>query len=70
MNELTMNLAAQKAIESLSRGPEGKPTATPLVRSDNGSCYISKEFRAVLQENGPGHYRIRPHCPEENSQME
>jgi putative transposase len=24
---------------------------TPAIRSDNGSCYIAKEFRVVLQEN-------------------
>jgi putative transposase len=70
MDGLTVSLAAQKAIETLPRGPDGKPTATPEVRSDNGSCYISQEFRVVLQENGLGHHRIRPHCPEENGLME
>jgi putative transposase len=70
MDGLTVSLAAQKAIESLPRGPEGKPAAPPEIRSDNGSCYVSKEFRVVLQENGLGHHRIRPHCPEENGLME
>jgi transposase InsO family protein len=70
MDGLTVSLAAQKAIETLPKGSDGKPTATPLIRSDNGSCYISKEFRVVLQENGLGHHRIRPHCPEENGLME
>jgi putative transposase len=70
MDGLTVSLAAQVAIETLPEGPDGKPTVTPLIRSDNGSCYISKEFRVVLQENGLGHHRIRPHCPEENGLME
>jgi len=70
MDGLTVSLAAQKAIETLPRGPDGKPAATPLIRSDNGSCYISKEFRVVLRENGLGHHRIRPHCPEENGLIE
>ena len=35
----------------------------PEIRSDNGSGYISKEFKIVLQENGLGHHRIKPHCP-------
>ena len=70
MDGLTVSLAAQVAIETLPKGPDGKPTVTPLIRSDNGSCYISKEFRVVLQENGLGHHRIRPHCPEENGLME
>ena len=65
-----MSAAAQKGIETLPRGPDGKPAVTPEIRSDNGSCYISKEFRAVLRENGLGHHRIRPHCPEENGLME
>jgi transposase InsO family protein len=46
-----VSLAAQKAIETLPKGPDGKPTVTPEIQSDNGSCYISKEFRVVLQEN-------------------
>ena len=70
MGGLTVSLAAQKAIETLPKGSDGKPKETPLIRSDNGSCYISKEFRVVLQENGLGHHRIQPHCPEENGLME
>jgi putative transposase len=70
MDGLTVSLAAQKAIETLPRGADGRPTATPEIRSDNGGCYVAKEFRAVLQENGLGHHRIRPHCPEENGLME
>ncbi len=42
----------------------------PEIRSDNGSGYISKEFKMVLQENGLGHHRIKPHCPEENGLIE
>ena len=70
MDGLTVSLAAQKAIETLPKGTDGKPAATPEIRSDNGSCYISKEFRVVLRENGLGHHRIRPHCPEENGLIE
>jgi putative transposase len=43
---------------------------TPEIRSDNGSCYISREFGAVLDEHGLSHRRIKPHCPEENGLME
>jgi transposase InsO family protein len=70
MDGLTVSLAAQKAIETLPKGSDGKPTAKPEIRSDNGGCYIAKEFRVVLQENGLGHHRIKPHCPEENGLME
>lgn len=70
MDGLTVSLSAQKAIETLPKGRDGKPATTPEIRSDNGSCYISKEFRVVLQENGLGHHRIQPHCPEENGLIE
>jgi transposase InsO family protein len=70
MDGLTVSLAAQKGIETLPKGPDGQPVVTPEIRSDNGGCYISKEFRVVLQENGLGHHRIKPHCPEENGLME
>ena len=42
----------------------------PVIQSDNGSGYIAREFRLVLKENGLGHHRIKPHCPEENGMME
>lgn len=70
MDGLSVSTAAQRAIETLPMGSDGKPTATPEIRSDNGSCYVSKEFRVVLTENGLGHHRIRPHCPEENGLIE
>ena len=70
MDGLTVSLAARKAIEALPKGPDGKPKEPPEVRSDNGSCYVSKEFRVVLQEDGMGHHRIHPHCPEEDGLME
>src|SRR5271156_5503209 len=46
---------------------------TPLaavIRSDNGSGYVSKEFKVVLKENGLDQQRIKPHCPEENGVIE
>lgn len=70
MDGLSVSTAAQKAIETLPRGSDGKPSSPPEIRSDNGSCYVSKEFRVVLTENGLGHHRIHPHCPEENGLME
>jgi transposase InsO family protein len=66
----TLSLAAQAAIERLPKGPDGKPLERPVIQSDNGSGYISREFLIVLKENGLGHHRIKPHCPEENGTME
>jgi transposase InsO family protein len=70
MNGLSSSLAAQRAIETLRKAPDGRPLVTPEIRSDNGSGYISTGFRAVLTENGLSHRRIQPHCPEENGLME
>jgi len=67
---ITVSQAAQAAVDTLPKGEDGKPVATPEIRSDNGSGYISKEFKIVLKENGLGHHRIKPHCPEENGLIE
>jgi transposase InsO family protein len=64
MDGITTSTAAQAAIDTLPKGEDGKPVAKPEIRSDNGSGYISKEFKVVLTENGLGHHRIKPHCPQ------
>jgi transposase InsO family protein len=70
MDGRSVSLAAQTAIESLRRQAGGRLDAPPEIRSDNGSGYVSLEFRSVLRENGLGHHRIKPHCPEENGLIE
>jgi transposase InsO family protein len=70
MDGITVSLAAQAAVETLPVGPDGQPQAKPVIRSDNGSGFLSQEFRQVLTEHGLGHHRIKPHCPEENGLME
>ena len=70
MEGVTVAWAAQKAIDTLPKGLDGLPLDRPLIRSDNGSGYVSKEFKIVLKENGLDHQRIKPHCPEENGIVE
>jgi putative transposase len=70
MDGVTVSLAAQKAIDTLAKGADGLPVEKPLIRSDNGSGYVSKEFKVVLKENGLDQQRIKPHCPEENGVVE
>lgn len=70
MDSVTLGLAAQKAIDTLPKGEEGKPVERPTIRTDNGSGYIGKEFKVVLKENGLDQQRIKPHCPEENGVIE
>lgn len=70
MDADSVSLAAQRALETLPRNVHGEWTARPRIRSDNGSGYISREFRGLLADHGLTHHRIRPHCPEENGIME
>ena len=70
MDGPSVGLAAAAALDKLPRTSEGKIAKRPEIRSDNGSCYISREFKGVLQENGLAHQRIKPHCPEENGLVE
>jgi len=66
----TVSVEAQAALETLPKDGSGALLEKPKIRSDNGSCYISREFGAVLDEHGLSHARIKPHCPEENGLME
>jgi transposase InsO family protein len=70
MDGHTVSLAAQAALETLPRDGEGGLPIKPVIRSDNGSGYVSREFAGVLKEHGLTHRRIRPHCPEENGLVE
>jgi transposase InsO family protein len=70
MDGQSLARAAQAALATLPRNAAGDLTVTPEIRSDNGSGYISKEFRRVLRQDGLKHTRIKPHCPEENGIME
>ena len=70
MDGATVSVAAQTALQTLPKDAEGNLVVKPEIRSDNGSCYISREFGGLLDEHGLSHRRIRPHCPEENGLME
>lgn len=41
-----------------------------VIQSDNGSCYISSEYRNYLAKSEIDHHRIHPHCPNENAEIE
>ena len=70
MDGHSISTAAQRALETLPAGPDGKLSVTPIIRSDNGSGYISGEFVGLLSHHELTHHRIRPHCPEENGIQE
>ena len=64
MDGNSVALAAGKALSKLPRDRK------PLIQTDNGSGYISHEFKLVLSDKVVGHHRIKPHCPEENGIVE
>jgi len=70
MDGKTVSVEAQAALETLAKDGSGALREKPKIRSDNGSCYISREFGAVWDEHELSHKRIKPHCPEENGLME
>ena len=66
MDSNSVSMEAQRAIENLRRDS----LALPEIQSDNGSAFISMEFRIVLKENGLTHKKIHPHTPEQNGIVE
>lgn len=70
MDGRSLSIAAQAALQTLPLNEEGRATIQPIIRSDNGSGYISSEFGSVLEYHRLVHNRIRPHCPEENGVIE
>jgi transposase InsO family protein len=69
MDGASVSLAAQAAFDRLKDDP-GWKGVSPIIQSDNGSCYISGDFDKTLSGCGLLHERITPHCPEENGKVE
>ena len=66
MDSNSVSLEAPEAIEILRRDS----LALPVIQSDNGSAFISLDFKIVLNSNGLTHKRIHPHAPEQNGIVE
>jgi transposase InsO family protein len=60
MDQYTVSWAAQDAFSKLG-------DLKPLLISDNGPPFVSREFKRTLTYNGVGHQRIHPHTPEQNA---
>ena len=67
MSSMDGNSVGLATEGALAKRDDGRK---PVVQTDNGSGYISREFKMVLAERGIGHHRIRPHTPEDNSLIE
>jgi putative transposase len=55
--------ATKRVFERTGKKPE-------VIQSDNGSCYISSEYRGFMLKMNIRHHRIHPHCPNENAEIE
>ena len=55
--------ASKRAIKKTGRTPQ-------IIQSDNGSCYISSEYRFFIDKSGIEHRKIHAHCPNENAEIE
>ena len=66
MDAGSVSMEAQAAVEILRKDS----IATPVIQTDNGSAFISLEFKVVLRENRLTHSRIHPHTPTENALVE
>lgn len=59
----TIKEATREAFKITKKQPN-------IIQSDNGSCYISSEYRNYLAKSEINHHRIHPHCPNENAEIE
>ena len=62
----SVSIEAQVAIKKLRKDS----IAEPIIQSDNGSSFISMEFRVVLKQNNLTQKLIKPHTPEQNGIVE
>ncbi len=59
----TIRQASREAMEQTGIIPEA-------IQSDNGSCYISQEYRSLMKKLEIDHRLIHPLCPNENADIE
>ena len=64
MDGRTVSIEAAAALEEPGR------VSTPVIQSDHGSGFISREFAETLSEFGVTHKKIRPHTPTDNAEIE
>ncbi len=68
--ELCLSMTGDTIGEATRRAFEQTGKTPNAIQSDNGSCYISSEYRTLLSRAQVEHRRIHPHCPNENAEIE
>ena len=59
-----------KAVVSHSKNIMSEYTWPCTIVSDNGLCYVSKEFCELMQQKGVSHILVLPHHPQSNGMAE
>lgn len=69
-HELCLSMTGDSIREATIRALEVTGRTPQVIQSDNGSCYISTEYRSIFKNSETSHIRIHPHCPNENAEIE
>ena len=59
-----------KAVASHFKNIMSEYTWSCTIVSDNGLCYVSKEFHELMQQKGVNHILVLPHHPQSNGMAE
>lgn len=59
----TVKIATEEAFRKTGKNPNS-------IQSDNGSCYISQEYKSFISKSKIESRYIHPHCPNENAEIE
>ena len=69
-NELCLMMTGDSIREASRRAVTETGKRPKIIQSDNGSCYISSEYRSFIIRSHIEHKLIHPHCPNENAEIE
>ena len=69
-HELLTSMTGDTIKEATRRALLCCPECPANIQSDNGSGFISVEYRSYLSKNDIQHRRIHPYCPNENAEVE
>ena len=68
--ELRESMTSMDVEIVLQRAREKFPSFSPRIISDNGSAFISKDFKAFIREAGMTHVRTSTFYPQSNGKIE
>jgi transposase InsO family protein len=69
-HELRSNMEEYDVEIVLQRAKEFYPDAKPAIITDNGSQYVSKDFKSFIKENGLKQIRTSVRHPQSNGKIE